>query len=95
MPSAIRLSGIASDVVPTLKATKDIAAVLDGAARMPKQEVMLRLAERDERYREWTDARLKAALEADGAPQYTSNGVTHVHGDRVREALARRFSATD
>jgi S-DNA-T family DNA segregation ATPase FtsK/SpoIIIE len=81
--------------LPPLDVLADIAAILGDAVRLPKQEAMLRLAERDDRYRDWTDARLKAALEDAGAPQYTYNGVTHVHGDRVRDALARRFSATD
>ncbi|GAA1954666.1 FtsK/SpoIIIE domain-containing protein [Catenulispora subtropica] len=80
---------------PDLDVLADVATVINGETRVPKQEVMLRLAEVDDRYREFTDARLKAELEAAGAPQYTYNGVTHVHGDRVREALARRFSATE
>lgn len=81
--------------LPKLDVLADVAAVIGSETRVLKQEVMLRLAERDDRYREFTDARLKAELEAAGAPQYTYNGVTHVHGDRVREALAQRFSATD
>lgn len=83
------------DDLPDLDVLADVAAVLDGAVRMRKDEVMHLLAERDDRYRTWTDGQMKAALEAAGAPQYTYNGVTHIHGDRVREAVARRFSATD
>lgn len=80
---------------PDLDVLADVAAVLDGAVRMAKNEVMHLLAERDDRYRTWTDAQLKAALEEAGAPQYTSNGKTTISGEKVREALARRFSATD
>lgn len=80
---------------PDLDVLADVAAVLDGAVRMRKDEAMHLLAERDDRYRTWTDGQMKAALEAAGAPQYTYNGVTHIHGERVREAMARRFSATD
>jgi S-DNA-T family DNA segregation ATPase FtsK/SpoIIIE len=83
------------DDEPELDVLADVAAVVGDETRLLKQEVMLRLAERDDRYREFTDARLKAELEAAGAAQYTYNGVTHIHGDRVRDALARRFSATD
>jgi len=93
--SVVTRTGDKQDDRPELDVLADVAAVLDGAVRMLKQEVMHRLAERDDRYRAWTDAQLKAALDAEGAPQYTYNGVTHVHGERVREALARRFSATD
>lgn len=89
-------NGVAeNEELPELDVLADVAAVINGETRLAKQEVMLRLAERDDRYREFTDARLKAELEAAGAAQYTYNGVTHVHGDRVREALARRFSATE
>lgn len=83
------------DDQPDLDVLADVAAVLDGAVRMRKDEAMHLLAERDDRYRTWTDGQMKAALEAAGAPQYTYNGVTHIHGERVREAMARRFSATD
>jgi S-DNA-T family DNA segregation ATPase FtsK/SpoIIIE len=83
------------DDEPELDVLADIAAVLDGAPRMPKTEVMHLLAERDARYRTWTDGQMKAALEKEGAPQYTSNGITTISGDKVREVLARRFSATD
>ncbi len=80
---------------PELDVLADVAAVLNGAVRMPKNEVMHLLAERDDRYRTWTDAQLKAALDQEGAPQYTSNGKTTISGDKIREALARRFSATE
>jgi len=85
----------AAEELPPLDVLADVAAILDGAPRMLTQEAMQRLAERDERYREWTNADFKAALDEAGAATYTYNGRMHVHGDRVREALARRFSATD
>jgi hypothetical protein len=53
------------------------------------------LAELDDRYRTWTDGQMKAVLEKEGAPQYTSNGKTTISGEKVREVLARRLSATD
>lgn len=80
---------------PDLDLLADVAAVMDGAPRMRKDLVMHLLGERDSRYLDWTDARMKAALEKEGAPQYTSNGKTTINGDKVREVLARRFSATD
>ena len=80
---------------PELDVLADVAAVLDGVPRMLKTEVMHLLAERDDRYRTWTDGQMKAALEAAGAPQYTSNGKTTINGDKVREVLARRFSVMD
>ncbi|MFL6110528.1 MAG: ATP-binding protein [Catenulispora sp.] len=85
----------AAEELPPLDVLADVAAILDGAPRMLTQEAMQRLAERDERYREWTNADFKAALDEAGAATYTYNGRMHVHGDRVREALSRRFSATD
>jgi S-DNA-T family DNA segregation ATPase FtsK/SpoIIIE len=80
---------------PELDVLADVAALVGNAPRMKVQEVMQRLAEQDERYREWTNADFKAAMEKAGAENYPYNGVTHVHGGRVREALARRFSASD
>lgn len=73
----------------------DVAALLGDAPRMRVQEVLQRLAEQDERYREWTNADFKAAMDEAGAENYPYNGVTHVHGGRVREAVARRISASD
>lgn len=83
------------DDQPDLDVLADVAALLGDAPRMKVQEVLQRLAEQDERYREWTNADFKAAMEAEGAENYPYNGVTHVHGGRVREALARRVSASD
>ena len=80
---------------PDLDVLADVAAVINGEPRVLKQEVMLRLAEVDDRYREFTDAGSRPNWRPPGAPQYTYNGVTHVHGDRVREAIARRNSATE
>ncbi|WP_228562104.1 hypothetical protein [Catenulispora rubra] len=85
----------AAEELPPLDVLADIAAILGAAPRMLTQEAMQRLAERDERYRDWTNADFKAALDEAGAPTYTYNGRMHVHGDRVREALTRRFSATE
>lgn len=80
---------------PELDVLADVAALLGDAPRMRVQEVLQRLAEQDERYREWTNADFKAAMDEVGAENYPYNGVTHVHGGRVREALARRFPATE
>ena len=81
--------------LPPLDVLADVAALIGDAPRMRTQEAMQRLAERDERYREWTDADFKAAMETAGAPTGPYEGRMHVHGGRVREAMARRFSATE
>ena len=71
----------------------DVAALLADAPRMPVQDVMRRLAERDERYRDWTNRRFKAAMDTAGAPIFKSNGRMHVHGLRVRAALDARAAS--
>lgn len=80
---------------PDLDVLADVADLLGGLPRMRVQEVMQRLAEQDSRYRDWTNADFKAAMEKAGAPTYPYNGVKHVNGDSIREAMARRFSATE
>ena len=84
----------AEDAAP-LDVLTDVAAILGGAPRALVQDVMRALAERDARYREWTNADFKAAMESAGAPTYPYDGRMHVHGGRVREALAARISATE
>ena len=71
----------------------DVAALLGAAPRMPVQEAMRRLAQDDERYRDWTNRRFKAAMDAAGAPIFKSNGRMHVHGLRVRAALDARAAS--
>lgn len=93
-PVTTRAGAEDQDDLPELDVLADVAALLGDARRMKVQEVLQRLAEQDERYRDWTNADFKAAMEAEGAENYPYNGITHVHGGRVREALARRFSAS-
>lgn len=72
----------------------DIADVLGDAKRMTTQEVLQRLAERDEFYRAWTFADLTESLEPHGAAPYKSDGRMSVSAERVREAIANRPDAT-
>ncbi|NYF40464.1 P-loop NTPase family protein [Streptosporangium sandarakinum] len=69
----------------------DIADVLGDAPRMPTQEVLQRLTERNPgTYREWTFADLKRVLEGSGAEPYKSDGRMVISRDRILTALAQR-----
>lgn len=72
----------------------DIADVLGDAKRMTTQEVLQRLAERDEFYRAWTFADLTESLEPHGAPLQVRR--THVRlgrtGPRGHRQPARRHA---
>ena len=85
----------AAEELPPLDVLADVAALIGDAPRMLVREVMQRLAERDGRYREWTNSDFKTAMEDAGAATGLYEGRMHVHGGRVREAVLRRFSANE
>lgn len=69
----------------------DVAAVMEGAARMRTQEVLHLLATRNPTaYRAWTFTDLTAALGEHDAAPYKSGGQMVVSLARVTEALAER-----
>jgi S-DNA-T family DNA segregation ATPase FtsK/SpoIIIE len=83
------------DVAEPVDPCEDIAAVLGDTPRMPTQEVLQRLAERNPRhYREWTFTDLKRALKKIGAEPYKSDGRMVVSRDRVARGLAERAENT-
>ncbi|WP_372457332.1 ATP-binding protein [Streptomyces olivaceus] len=68
----------------------DVAQVLGSDERVRTQEVLHRLIELADFYREWSFADLTAALAPFGAGPYKSNGNQTIARTRVLEALAER-----
>jgi len=69
----------------------NIAAVMDGQARMHTHGVLKRLAELDRvEYESWTFTDLKAAMAAEGVSARKLHGVMTVVADDVTQALASR-----
>jgi S-DNA-T family DNA segregation ATPase FtsK/SpoIIIE len=92
---ALRNGTATSDGVPVeeklVDPLVDIAAVLGDEPRLPTQEVLQKLAERNPgRYRKWLPGDLKRVLEEAGAESYKSDGRMVVGRERVLRALENR-----
>lgn len=85
----------ATDDTVDLDPLADIEAVLGSEQRMRTQEVLQRLAERNEEYRTWKFGDLATVLDNAGAGAYKSGGVMVVSRKSVAAALANRPAEDD
>lgn len=86
----------ALDVEAPVDYLADIHAVLAEDARVRTQEVLHRLATRNDAvYADWTFGDLKAQLEPYGAEPYKSDGIMVVARDRVQDAILQRLATMD